>query len=108
MNRRRFLKLIGLASLGGLIRVPLSAGLALGAAKSVSSGGRLYRTDGRGRIFVSLDRGASWQLHTYLGPDYAVRRLAADRRDRLHATVGYLGRAFELVLASNQRAWLTV
>ena len=108
LNRRRFLALLGLVSLGAVASVPMAGGLALGAAPTTVSAGRLYRGDRTGRIYVSHDQGTTWQLHTYLGPELKVERLVTDRTDRVHATIGYVGRAFELVLAADQRSWLTV
>lgn len=107
MRRRKFLKLLGLTSLAGSIPLPFASVAGAAAAKPISSGGRYYRTDGSGQVFVSLDKGETWALHSDLGPDYSVTRLASDRSDRLHATVGYSAWSFELLLASNQLSWLT-
>ena len=107
MRRRSFLKLVGLTSLGAAIRLPFAAVVAGAASRPISSGGRLYKTDGSDRIYVSLDKGRTWTLHTGLGPDYSVLGLAGDRADGLHATVGYLAWTFELLLAPNQTSWLT-
>ena len=107
MRRRNFLKLVGLTSLGAVIRLPFAAVVAGAASRPISSGGRLYKTDGTDRIYVSLDKGRTWALHSGLGPDYSVLALAADRADRLHATVGFSAWSFELLLAPNQTSWLT-
>jgi hypothetical protein len=107
MRRRSFLKLLGLTSLGAAIRLPFAAVVAGAGARPISSGGRYYKADGSDRIYVSLDKGKTWALHSALGPDYAVVGLAADRDDRLHATVGYSAWTFELMLAPNQTSWLT-
>lgn len=106
MRRRRFLQLIGLGSIGAGLQLGLGAAPVFAATKPVSAGGRLYRADG-GRIYVSADGGVTWQQHVYLGPDYAVQRLATDRSQTVRATVGYLGRTFELALAPNLKSWLT-
>jgi hypothetical protein len=106
IHRRRFLKLLGLGSLAATLPLPFSA-IALSASRTASANGMLYRGDGGGRIYVSSDGGATWQLHTYLGPDYGVQRLTTDRRGQLRASIGYLGRTFELVLSPNLRQWLT-
>lgn len=104
MNRRRFLELVGLASLGAWLQISL---FRTEPGKSVAAAtGKLYRGD-RGRIYSSRDGGASWQLHTYLGPDYSVKRLAKDRRDVVATTVGYRGREFRLALADDERTWRT-
>lgn len=106
MRRRRFLQLMGLGSLGAGLQLARGAVPAFAAPKPVSAGGRLYRSEG-GRIYVSADGGVTWQQHVYLGPDYVIQRLATDRREAVHATVGYLGRTFELTLAPNLKSWLT-
>jgi hypothetical protein len=107
MHRRKFLKLVGVATAGAVIRVPFGSALAqAAAAKSVSSGGLLYKTDGKGRIFVSTTNGKSWTLHSNIGQAYSTA-LTTDAAGRLLATVGYLGRTFGLVLGSNRRSWLT-
>jgi hypothetical protein len=108
MHRRNFLKLVGVATAGAVIRVPFGSALAqAAAAKAVSSGGLLYKTDGKGRIFVSATSGKSWTLHSNLGDTYSTS-LTSDKAGRLLATVGYLGRSFSLVLGSNRRSWLTI
>src|SRR3954453_19670575 len=107
MHRRNFLKLVGLGTAGAVVLVPFGAAVAqAAAAKPVSSGGLLYKTDGKGRIFVSANSGKSWTLHSNLGDSYSPA-LASDKAGRLLATVGYLGRSFSLVLGSNHRTWLT-
>src|SRR3954451_9967904 len=108
MHRRNFLKLVGLATVGAVVRVPFGAALAqAAAAKPVSSGGLLYKTDGKGRIFVSATSGKTWALHSNIGETYSTA-LATDAAGRLLATVGYLCRSFRLVLGSNRRSWLTI
>jgi hypothetical protein len=108
MHRRNFLKLVGVATAGAVIRVPFESALAqAAAAKPVSSGGLLYKTDGKGRIFASATGGKSWTLHSNIGETYSTA-LATDKAGRLLATVGYLGRTFSLVLGSNHRSWLTI
>jgi hypothetical protein len=107
MHRRNFLKLVGLATAGAVVRVPFGSALVqAAAAKPVSSGGLMYKTDGKGRIFVSATSGKSWTLHSNIGEIYSTA-LATDKAGRLLATVGYLGRSFGLVLGSNSREWLT-
>ncbi len=108
MHRRNFLKLVGVATAGAVVRVPFGAALAqAAAAKPVTSGGLLYKTDGKGRIFVSATNGKSWAVHSNIGEIFSTA-LATDKAGQLLATVGYLGRTFRLVLGSNRREWLTV
>jgi hypothetical protein len=112
MKRRAFLKLIGLVSVwassagasGALAAVTQQP--TRGPAAALASTGLRYRADGP-RVYVSSNNGKSWTLHTYLGPDYSIQRLATDRSG-VHLTVGFLGRTFNLNLASNLRSWLTV
>ena len=111
MRRRSFLKLVGLA---GVWTSSAGASGALAAVTRQSAPGTAafasttlrYRADGP-RVYISSDNGKSWTLHTYLGPDYSIQRLATDRSG-VHLTVGFLGRTFNLNLASNLRSWLTV
>jgi hypothetical protein len=96
MRRRSFLKLIGLASVwassagasGALAAV--SQGATRAAPELLASTVLRYRADGP-RVYVSSNNGKSWTLHTYLGPDYSIQRLATDRSG-VHLTVGFLGR----------------
>ena len=107
MNRRRFLTLAGLVSIGvwlqaSIFRMPVQTKAA------ASASGKLYKGDRRGRIYTSRDDGSSWQLHTYLGPDYAVTRMGKDRRGDVATAVAYRGREFRLALAADERSWRTV
>lgn len=110
MHRRSFLKLLAALSVG--VAMPLTfdwetvAAAAGTAARTVSAGGKPYRSTG-GRVFVSHDGGKTWVLHSNLGPTCPVRRLSVDRQGRLHATVGFRRWSFGLVLAPDQRSWLT-
>jgi hypothetical protein len=108
MRRRTFLKFLGLASLGATARLPFFAAVAAAATKTVAHSGRLYRTDGSGKISVSTDGGATWSLHTNLGRSYSVTKLAVDRSNRLNASVGFGGWSFALVLAPDLKMWRTV
>jgi hypothetical protein len=108
MHRREFLKLVAAASVGAAARLPFVAAVAAAGTKTVSYGGRLYRSDGTGKISVSRDAGSTWKLHSDLGRSYAVTKLAVDRRNRLGATVGFSGWAFRLVLAPDLKSWRTI
>ena len=110
MRRRSFLKLIGLvsvwaSSLGASgTMAAVTQDLSHAPAEFASTGLR-YRADGS-RVYVSAYNGKSWTLHTYLGADYSIQRLATDRSG-VHLTVGFVGRTFDLNLASDLRSWLT-
>ena len=106
MDRRRFLKLAGLAGAGALLQIS-SVGASAHTAAATSRGGLLYRGDRRGRIHVSRDGGSTWQLHTYLGPRYSVTRMAKDRRGNVAAAIAYRGREFRLTLSADERSWRT-
>lgn len=107
MRRRTFLKLIGLASVGAMARLPFLAAAVAAATKSVSYSGRLYRSDGTGKVYVSSNGGTSWAQQTDLGRSYSVTKLAVDRKNHLNATVGFGGWSFGLVLAPDLKAWRT-
>lgn len=109
MHRRNFLKLAAALSVG--VALPMGfdwpgVAAAAAAARTVSAGGRLYRSDG-GRVLFSRDQGKTWAHHSDLGPGCPVRRLSVDRKGRLRATVGFRRWSFGLVLAADQRTWLT-
>ena len=107
MERRTFLKLASLTvvSTAGRFAFPWAAAA---ASQSVSYAGSLYRAGGAGKIETSADGGRNWVLHSDLGDMYSIKNLAVDRRSsRLGMTVGYAGRTFPLVLASDKRSWLT-
>jgi hypothetical protein len=107
MDRRRFLKLAGLVSLAAGVQVFVS-GAAPRVAMAASRTGKLYRGDRMGKIYASRDSGASWQLHTNLGPEYSVTRLGRQRGGRVGTTVIYRGREFKLALSDDERSWRTV
>ena len=110
MRRRSFLKLIGLASVWAS---SLSASAVAAVTQrsptrdpaELATTGLRYQANG-GRVYVSSDNGTSWAPHTYLGPDYAIRRLVTDG-SAVQLTVGYLGRTFDLTLAADLRSWMT-
>lgn len=105
-GRRRFLKGLGLATIGVAGRSLVWPIAAAGASKGVSSGGVLYLADGA-QVYVSSDAGATWRLHTDFTSVYSVKGLAVDRTGGLRATLGYQGRTFGLILGPNRQSWLT-
>ena len=108
MQRRDFLKLMGLTSVAISLPVPGWVS-AVSAARSepTSYEGALYRPGGNGRIELSDDAGATWRLHSDLGSDYLVKRLTVDRRKALNANIGFGDWTFGLTLAPDRRSWLT-
>lgn len=108
MQRRDFLKLLGLTSIAAWVPVPGWVSTASAARSTATSfDGRLYRPGGNGRIEVSEDSGATWRLHSDLGSHYLVKRLTVDRRRKLTAMIGFLDWTFGLTLAADRRSWLT-
>ena len=108
MDRRRFLKAMGLALIAATARMPFLASIAAAAAtKQVSFGGRLYRVDGSGKVFVSANGGTTWTVQTNLGRSCSVTKLAVDQSNRLNASVGFGSWTFGLVLAPDLKSWRT-
>ena len=107
MERRTFLKFAGSATVAAAGRLAFPWAAAAGT-RYVSYAGSLYRAGGAGKIEMSADGGRSWLLHSDLGSMYSIKDIAVDHRtNRLGLTVGYAGRTFPLVLASDKRSWLT-
>ena len=108
MERRTFLKIatVTVAGLAGRLAFPWAAAAAAG---DVAYDGLYYRAGGAGKILKSADRGKTWTLHSDLGDIYAIPSIVVDRRTKLlRLTVEYAGDPFPLVLAPDQRSWLTV
>ena len=107
MNRREFLKLGGAASL--FLFLPLvRLESMLPANSEVQMDGLRYRGTPDGKIYVSKDRGKTWDLHTFLGPDYSVTDIFADRRGKLFVDVRFQGYTFYLTLSADRKTWRTV
>jgi hypothetical protein len=107
MHRRTFLRLLTVSAIGATLRVPFAWATVAAGARVVSAGGRLYRSDGSGRVYVSLDAGKTWGLHSDLGSSCAITKLTVDSRDRLHANVAFSRWSFGLLLGPDLRSWLT-
>ena len=106
MHRRQFLKLVGFGTVGAGLSLSIGAGAALGASQVITFRGSVYRGDTKGRIFVSKNGGATWQVHTKLGSGYSVNAFAVDARGRLAATIGYRRRSFTLILSADAQRWM--
>ena len=115
MDRRRFLKGVGLASAAGM--AGLSAGAFSGsgvpmrgdrvALREAAAGTARYRVDGSSRVYVSRDDGATWAVHARFADDLSVRgiRTGAGGKVRIHVALG--ARTFSLALAPSGRTWIT-
>jgi hypothetical protein len=107
MDRRKFLKLLGLAFGAVTVRFAFPWQEAAARSTAIAYRGLLYRGDNHGQILVSSDGGDTWRVQTKLGPDRSVRKLAVDRHDRLQATIGYHRHRFRLTLAPDTGYWRT-
>jgi hypothetical protein len=105
MQRGTFLKLAASTTFaaGARLAFPWAAAA---ANRPVSYRGLLWRAGGAGKIQMSADTGLTWKLHSDLGHTNSIKKLVV-RNNRLHATVGYAGHSFPLVLARDKRSWLT-
>jgi photosystem II stability/assembly factor-like uncharacterized protein len=126
IDRRRFLKALGLGSLAAALSVwpraeprlassvqraavnPTMLGQSQDAAPTVVAPSRatVFRGEG-GVIFVSDDDGATWTRHSHLGSAYRVKRVRTSRSGQVRLDIGYAGRSFELRLTPDGRAWRT-
>jgi hypothetical protein len=107
MDRRRFLKVTGLAVVGaGLAQMSILPSRYKVVA--ASAGAKQYRGDRQGRIYVSVDGGTTWRLHTSFGSQYSIDRLETDSAGRVRTTIGFHRRQFGLVLGADERSWRTV
>jgi len=109
MNRRDFLKVSGLSSAAMFVQI----GPLISEAKNLKSDWLkvddvLFRGTYNGEILTSHDSGQTWQLHTWLGREYAVTGLFSDWSQSIHAQVAFAGRSFDLVLAKDQKYWRTI
>ena len=108
MYRRDFLKVAGMAAASLVFRPGLTHRLAQQIPVETAIAGRLYRGTLDGKIYTSDDGGASWQLHTNLGPKYSVLRFYAGSTGLVHTQVGFSSYSFDLALLKNGKAWMTV
>jgi photosystem II stability/assembly factor-like uncharacterized protein len=126
IDRRRFLKALGLGSMAAALSVwpraeprrassvpraaanPTMLGQSQDAAPTVVAPSRatVFRGEG-GVIFVSDDDGATWTRHSHLGSAYRVKRVRTSRSGQVRLDIGYAGRSFKLRLTPDGRAWRT-
>jgi hypothetical protein len=105
MNRRDFLKVGSVISVFGLIAAsPLDK--VFNAEMEVSAFGKIYRAANKGRVFVSKDKGKSWQLHTRFNNGYSILDIFVATDKRLYVKLGYNKTRFYLVLTGNKKSWL--
>jgi hypothetical protein len=105
MNRRDFIKNSALLFAGGFV---LYIPIVRKAPVELAANGMVLRGTNNGEIYISHDAGSTWQLHTRLGSQCAINNLFLDGSQRIRAQVGFMGRAFDLVLANDNKYWLTV
>jgi anaerobic selenocysteine-containing dehydrogenase len=126
IDRRRFLKALGLgsvaAALGMLARAePKHPASALATTNRASrrdadsatsdtvglvNTATLYRGDG-GRVLASVDDGGTWTRHSNFGRAYRVKRVRTSPSGQVGLDVVYASRSFRLRLGPDGRAWLT-
>ena len=112
MDRRDFLKGTGLVSVAGVTAVALaqSNGHAMRWARlrEVTVGDRMYRVDGGSNVFVSIDGGATWAVHSRFADRFSIRTIGLRGRGTVRIAVTFDGhRRFALFLADDQRSWQT-
>ncbi len=109
MNRRDFLKLSGVASLELMALALPSIGKPMASeVQSSTTGSAVYRGTSDGKIMVSNDSGLTWKLHANFGSQISVRGFYTNQKGDIFARMAYRSNEFDLTLAENRRAWLTV
>ncbi len=109
MNRRDFLKLSGVASLElmalslPLVGKPMKTEVQAGASSKT-----IYRGTADGKIMVSNDNGLTWKVQANFGSQISIRGLYTDQKGEIFARLAYGSSEFDLTLAQNRMAWLTV
>jgi hypothetical protein len=107
MVRRDFLKLTGLLSAALFVQVnPLGKTVSLPV--EVESQGTIYRGSSDGKIYISANKGKTWQVHTNFGSEFSILGLATSLWGQVHAQVGFAGHSFDLALIDNGKIWKTV
>lgn len=110
MQRRAFLKLLGLAGFASTAPLQAFPGVLDAASpwsRVVAYDRKLYQAGGSGRILVSADFGRTWRLHANFGPSCDVTRLHVSA-GRLMAAASYLGMGFPLYLGADRQKWFTL
>ena len=111
MDRRGFLKGTGLASMAGVAAVALSQAdgpaFRWSRSRDLAVGDRVYRVDGSSRVYVSMDGGATWAVHSKLAERLSVRAIGRGAGRRVSIGVAFSGRQFLLYLADDQLGWQT-
>jgi hypothetical protein len=107
MYRREFMKLGGLLSVAAFAPIQ-HLGKAMSLPVEVESHGKLYRSSTDGKIYSSVNRGESWQLHTNFGTGFSIRKLATDLWQSVYVQLEFAGYSFHLKLAQNGKDWKTI
>lgn len=114
MDRRRFLKGVGLAGAAG---VAGAAGLRAGGLvrersaaaehREAETGATRYRIDGTHHVLVSRDGGGTWAKHSTFPQGVALRSVRTDALGHVRLRAAYAGHGFGLRLAKGGRNWIT-
>jgi hypothetical protein len=107
MNRREFLKVSGIAS--GLFMLFMSPKIGKLATPQprVEAQGKQFRGTPNGKIYQSVDKGRTWQLHANLGDHYSIKGFSENQGGQIAAHVLFQQNAFDLLLSSDGRSWLS-
>ena len=105
MNRREFLKLSSFVPIyfyfSGASLFHISD-----LDSEIKAFGKSFRGSSDGKIYVSEDRGKTWQLQYQLGAQNSIQKFTIGTDKQLYVHAAYHSRSFALVLSSDGKAWL--
>ena len=104
MNRREFLK-VGSTFSTALVFFSSPFKVFLPKPTLTMAGGKSYRGNASGEVYVSEDSGQTWQLHTRLGREYTILNIFSGQDGQVYLLAGYKGRSFHLSLAPDGQFW---
>ncbi len=108
MNRRDFLKISSLLPVALFVQFSPLLSQSKNLPVELAANGMILRSTFNGEIHTSRDAGRTWQLHTRLGSENAIVGLFSDGSQRIHAQVAFRGHSFDLVLAKDNKYWMTI